>query len=130
MAAQVVFRVDDQQYALPIDGVAEIIPLIAVSHVPNLPPEWYGMANIRGVVTPILDLRAHFQRPIVMPDLAAPIIILREAGRQLGLLVDEVEKIIYQDGKTAIELHEGQLIVVLEPRALFDKMPDHGERRN
>jgi chemotaxis signal transduction protein len=130
MSAQLVFRIEDQHYALPVDTIMEVIPLIAVSCPPQMPADWYGIANIRGIVTPIIDLRAHFRLPAITPSLSAPLIVLRESNRQLALLVDEIVQILHQSAGASVELHDGRLVVVLEPRTLFDKTPDIAERRN
>ncbi len=130
MSALVIFRVDEQHYALSIEAVTEIMPIMAVSRVPQMPGDWYGIANIRGIVTPIIDLRAHYRLPTIEPGLSAPIIILRQNQRQLGLLVDHIEDIRYHSQDASVELHDGQLVVVLEAEAFFIKTPDIAERRN
>lgn len=130
VAARVVFCIQEQHYALPIETVAEIIPLIAVNRVPNMPPDWYGIANIRGIVTPIIDLRLHLGLPALTATLTTPIIILQDNQRQLGLVVDKIERVLYQASDAFIDLHDGQLIVTLEARTLFDKTPDIAKRRN
>lgn len=130
MSALVIFRIEEQHYGITIDNVMEIMPLMAVSQVPQMPRDWYGIANIRASVTPIIDLRAHFRLPTIQPSLAAPVIVLRQNQRQLGLLVDAVEDIVYQSQDASVELHDGQLVVVLEAEAFFIKTPDIAERRN
>ncbi len=130
MTALVVFRLEAQLYGLPIDAVSEIIPLIAVNKVPQMPPDWYGMANIRGMITPIIDLRAHMRLPTVEPDLSAPLIVLREGKRQLALLVDEIVQILYETQNASVELYDGDLVVALDSSTIFTKTPDIAERRN
>ena len=128
MSATVVFRLQDQFYGVHIDHVREIVPIMRVTQVPQMPHDWYGIANIRTHVTPIINLRKHLGLPYLEPNLTTPIIILQEDGRQLGILVDEIARILYNAGHASVDYQEGMMIINLEISAIFVKTPDIAER--
>jgi chemotaxis signal transduction protein len=128
MTATVVFQLEEQHYSVSIDAVREIVPLLKVSQVPQMPFDWYGIAILRQKVTPIIDLRRHMRLPAREPDINDPIIILREDDRQLGILVDAIVQILYDAPAAAVTYHDNQLIVNLEVSTIFAKTPDIAER--
>ena len=44
------FRLATQQYGLPIDQVLEVAAMVALTTVPDAPPEMMGLANRHGEV--------------------------------------------------------------------------------
>lgn len=50
-------RLSGSSYALPVAAVREIVRLPAVTRVPGLPAFVAGLANVRGRVLAVLDLR-------------------------------------------------------------------------
>ena len=52
------FRVADQCYALPGEEVSEIILIPPVARLPHSPKSLMGLANLRGSVLPMIDLRS------------------------------------------------------------------------
>ncbi len=118
------FSVAGQNFGLPIEAVAEFMPIIHTRPVPQLPPAWVGVANIRGAATPVLDLRAHLGLETIEPDLSAPLIILRQDGQQIAILVDQIERILHNAGSHTVELDAGHMVVVLEPRQFFEQIEE------
>ena len=56
----VVFKLDDEEYALTIDQIKEVVPTPAVAKVPQTPTYIKGVANIRGNLIAIIDLEEKF----------------------------------------------------------------------
>ena len=58
-------RVAGASYALPVAAVREIVRLPAVTRVPGLPAFVAGLANVRGRVLAVIDLRPllHLEAP-------------------------------------------------------------------
>ncbi len=54
-------RIGGSSYALPVGAVREIVRLPAVTRVPGLPAFVAGLANVRGRVLAVLDLRPLLQ---------------------------------------------------------------------
>ena len=51
------FRLDDALYALASEHVLEVIHVPSVARVPLSPRALLGVANLRGTVLPLVDLR-------------------------------------------------------------------------
>ncbi len=54
------FMVGDEEFAVPILGIQEIIKPIEYTRVPKTPPYVLGVFNLRGSVLPLIDLRMKF----------------------------------------------------------------------
>jgi purine-binding chemotaxis protein CheW len=52
----IVFPVGDEEYAIPIDMVREVVKIPPIAPIPQVPKYIEGVANIRGNVFAILDL--------------------------------------------------------------------------
>jgi purine-binding chemotaxis protein CheW len=88
------FLIGDVSYAVPIATVREISRPLEVVALPHAPPAVIGVANYRGEVIPVVDMRARFglsqvaQNPTSAPK-AKWIIVAVEAGF-VALAVDAV----------------------------------------
>jgi purine-binding chemotaxis protein CheW len=80
----------DQKYALPINNVSEIIRIMEVTQVPNMPEYCTGIINLRGSVVPVisLGLRLGLGESEVTKD--SRIIVVEQNGQKIGLTVDSV----------------------------------------
>ena len=57
----VIFNLADEEYAIPIIHVYEIIKLIDITRIPGMPDFVEGVVNLRGKVTPVIDIRKRFK---------------------------------------------------------------------
>lgn len=73
-----------------MDDVAEIVPLLRITQVPGVKRWLLGIANLRGKVISVSDLRDFLTgRPT--PQLpSSQVVVVRAGGWDYGLLVDEV----------------------------------------
>ncbi|MCB9436903.1 MAG: chemotaxis protein CheW [Anaerolineales bacterium] len=122
MNAVLIVQVAHQYYGLPLNAVVEVIPILAVTPVPNRPPDWLGVANIRGTLMPVIDARLHFGWPAPLPSLAAPLVILQVESQPLALLVDSVERIVHFSDDAAVQLYNEQVVVIIDPKVFFSKV--------
>jgi purine-binding chemotaxis protein CheW len=86
----VVFDIDGQRYALPLNDVERVLPMVAVSPLPQAPAVVLGVFNLHGQVIPVLDLRRRFGLPLCDYGLTARLLVVRTSRRILALPVDEV----------------------------------------
>ncbi len=56
------FRIDGRRYALPAGDVAEVMPIPVVARLPLAPKSLMGLANLRGMVIPVVDPRILLRR--------------------------------------------------------------------
>lgn len=89
----VVFFLEGQKYALPIERVQEIQQIVAYTEVPDERGVVLGMVNLRGVVVPLVDLRTLVGLESRDYHLETPMIICRVRGGLVALVVDEVEDV-------------------------------------
>lgn len=84
----------DEEYALSLDQVVEIIENTEITRVPETPDYIAGIVNLRGHVIPILDVRKRFRKPHRSDVRQRCIVIANIEEHQLGLLVDNVVDLI------------------------------------
>lgn len=87
----VVVRLGGSRYALPMDCVAEVGRPPSLTRVPGVPAWLAGVANWRGRVLAVLDLRSLLAASAVPLDRRARLVVLNRAGVPVGLLIEGVE---------------------------------------
>lgn len=86
----VVFDIEGQRYALLLNNVERVLPMVAVSPLPQAPAVVLGVMTLHGQVIPVLDLRRRFGLPLRDYGLTARLLVVRTGRRILALAVDEV----------------------------------------
>jgi purine-binding chemotaxis protein CheW len=108
------FALAHEEYGVPVLKVREIIKIMDITAVPQVPAHVKGVINLRGRVIPIVDLRLKFGLPTESYTERTCIIVVEVSspGRKLmlGMIVDWVSEVLN------IAAEE------IEP------MPDFGER--
>ncbi len=90
----VTFRLEHQIYALPIEPVAQIIEMVALTPLPQVHPAIKGIVNWHGTLAPVIDLRRYWCLPEAPLRADTHIILVRAHGRVTGLLVDAVMDVL------------------------------------
>jgi purine-binding chemotaxis protein CheW len=88
------FRLDSQEYGLPIIEVQEIKGWTSMTPVPNSPSHMLGVLNLRGTIIPVIDLRTRFGLPMKEHDEFTVIMVVSMGKRLAGLVVDSVSDVI------------------------------------
>jgi purine-binding chemotaxis protein CheW len=89
----VTFCVAGEYFAVPMAPVQEIIRVPQVARLPLAPPALEGLANLRGRVLPIVDLRRMFGLdPRAHDDSTRALVI--DLGQPLGFVVDRVASVL------------------------------------
>jgi purine-binding chemotaxis protein CheW len=86
----VTFRLGRQIYALPLEPVAQIIEMVAITPIPQFNHSVEGVVNVRGAIVPVVNLRRHLGLPEASLQLDTPIILVQAGERMVGLIVDAV----------------------------------------
>ncbi|EZP48650.1 chemotaxis protein CheW [Sphingomonas sp. RIT328] len=92
----VIFHSAGEMFAVPLGQVKEIIRVPDVVRMPLSPPALLGLANLRGSVLPVLDLRHLFGLPPAETDDASRVVVL-DHGHPVGMLVDRVANVVTVD---------------------------------
>lgn len=88
------FQSSELLFGVPASQVVEIITNHVITWVPLLPGYVRGVINLRGQILPILDIR----RVLAQEDRENTCIIILQTGdEQVGILVDQVEKMVDVD---------------------------------
>jgi len=90
----VTFRLDDQEYALPIVNVVQVVRIVAITPMPEAPKIVSGVINVRGKVIPVIDVRKRFNLPAKPHDLNTQLLIAQMDGRLMALIVDVVSEVL------------------------------------
>ncbi len=88
------FRIANEQYAVEIACVTEIIGLQKIIEVPDVPHYVKGVINLRGQVIPVMDVRLRFSLEDQSYGDRTVIIVLEVDGVQTGLVVDGVSEVV------------------------------------
>lgn len=89
----VTFAVAGEMFAVPIAPVQEIIRMPDVASLPLAPPALDGLANLRGRVLPIVNLRRLFGCEARANDDATRVLVIH-IGQPLGFVVDRVASVV------------------------------------
>jgi purine-binding chemotaxis protein CheW len=88
-----IFRIGGESLGLRLATVAEIIRLPDLAHVPLVPSSLRGLANLRGIVLPVVSLRTLFHLPEVEANEQTRVIVMR-GDAPVGFVVDRVERLM------------------------------------
>ena len=92
------FALGNEEYGLPVLKVREIIKVMDITQVPQVPGHVRGVINLRGKVIPVIDLRLKFGFPqqdytertcIIVVDVA-----LSGVNVMMGIVVDSVSEVL------------------------------------
>ena len=91
----VVFRLDKEEFGVPISCVQEITRLPSeLSQIPSAPTFIEGVVNLRGSVLPVIDLRLRLRMPKVERSNEQRILIFLIANLRTGFIVDQVAELL------------------------------------
>lgn len=93
------FKLNNEEYALEIENVQEIIKKVKTTRVPRSKAYINGVINLRGIVIPIIDLKYRFLLGSQEYDDNQRIIILEVNGISAGIMVDSVSEVIEVEDK-------------------------------
>ncbi len=88
------FRLDDEDYALAITRIQEIILMKPITRIPQVPDFIEGLINLRGSVIPIVNLRKRFGLPAREVDEETRIIVANVHEKTVGCIVDAVTQVM------------------------------------
>ncbi len=87
------FGLGNEEFALPLLSVKEVIGLPEVTPVPQTPTHFLGIMNLRGSVISIIDLRVKLGiKP--SPSEEITVMILDLGDYNLGIVVDRVNSVL------------------------------------
>jgi len=144
----VVFRLEKEEFGVPIDSVQEIVRVPdELTHVPKAPAFVEGVINLRGAVLPVIDQRRRLGLVTTERNDRQRIMVFLLDGVRTGFIVDSVTEVL-KIPKAAIESapllsgeqarlirrvanlqQQKRLIQLIDPTHLIDSHDLHGLAR-
>ncbi|WP_058306803.1 chemotaxis protein CheW [Gracilibacillus massiliensis] len=94
MTKTIIFKLNNQEYGANIDQILSIERLEEIVSLPQTSDFIKGIINLRGDVTPIIDLRTRLGMKELEPTEQTRVLIAKVQGVQVGLIVDEATDVI------------------------------------
>lgn len=144
----IAFEMDDELYGADIAEVAEILDMVPIMPLPNLPEFVLGVANLRGTILPVIDLRIRFGLSQKQFDDNSRIIVLTTEHLVAGIVVDRLWELLRLDQEAfqppppdvakidpeyfkEVTPVKGRMLIVLDTKRLLietsKKLSDEGE---
>lgn len=90
----IVFQLKDEEYAIEVDYIQSIERMQPVTRIPRTYPFVTGVMNLRGVITPIINLRKRFGIEEKEFDEATRILVISKDQLEIGVIVDGANDVI------------------------------------
>lgn len=87
------FHISEEDFALDILYVKEIVGIQKITEVPDMPPYIKGVINLRGQVITLVDVRLRFDMAPRDYDERTCIIVVEVNQIQVGMIVDMVSEV-------------------------------------
>ena len=84
------FRVGRRRLAAGFEEVVEILPMPQVTPVPGAQPWLLGVANVRGNLLPIVDLKQFLEGERTVLHEGQRVLIVRQPGGDVAVTIDEL----------------------------------------
>jgi twitching motility protein PilI len=84
------YRIGGKRLASGFDEVVEILPMPQVTPVPGAQPWLLGVANIRGNLLPIVDLKQFLEGERTVIHEGQRVLIVRQPGGDVAVTIDEL----------------------------------------
>ena len=88
------FIVGEEEFAIPILSIQEIIKPISCTRVPQTPTYILGVFNLRGSVIPLIDLRARFGLTLQKHSDETRFIVMKSGDDVAGFVIDRLTEAI------------------------------------
>lgn len=89
----VIFRLEREEYAVPIGLVREVVRVGDITRVPHAPAHIRGVMNLRGRILPVVEIRGRLGLDPAECTPASRVVVVEVARRTVGLLVDAVAQV-------------------------------------
>ncbi|HAS82870.1 MAG TPA: chemotaxis protein CheW [Verrucomicrobia bacterium] len=88
------FHIADEEFAIPIGHVIEIVGIQKITEVPDMPNFVKGVINLRGKVIPVMDVRLRFKLQEAEYNDRTCVVVVSVGEVTIGLVVDTVSEVV------------------------------------
>lgn len=124
------FFTEGQLFGIPIADVVQIVGIQEITVIPEFPQYAKGVINLRGSITPVIDMRLRLGKQEKEYDERTCIIVTQIREKAIGFIVDAVDAVtsieddnisppprVGADGSsvylTGIARHEGKVVLLM-----------------
>lgn len=86
----VAYRVGSHRLASGFDEVVEILSMPALTGVPGAQPWMLGVANVRGTLLPVVDLKQFLEGERTVLHESQRVLVVRQPGGEVAVTIDEL----------------------------------------
>jgi len=90
MSLLVVWMLDTQRYALPLNAVERVVRAVAPTPLPDAPDMICGVIDFHGRLIPVVDMRARLRLPPREVALTDLLVLAHGASRSVAFFIDAV----------------------------------------
>ena len=101
------FQIGKEKFAFPMQSVGEIIRVPVMVGVPLGPHQMMGLANLRGNVLPVYDLRAILLSCSAEQTETSRVVVVESTLGMTGFLVDKVNRVYSVPKDTVVNDKQG-----------------------
>ena len=105
--------------------VKEVTEFVEVTKVPNTPRFVEGIINLRGEITPIINLKKRFSKPEETANIAHRVLVLNLEDKLVGFMVDDASQVITMDDS---QIQETPAIIAGEDKKYIEGIGKLEER--
>jgi purine-binding chemotaxis protein CheW len=87
------FHLGNEVYAIEIRFVTEIIGILKITPIPEMPDHVKGVINLRGKIIPVMDVRTRFRLAGRPYDERTCVVVVHIKDTDVGLVVDTVSEV-------------------------------------
>ena len=91
------FRIGGETYALDTAQIAEVLPLLQITRVPQAPAGVAGLINYRGRSVPVVDLSELMLGEPARPHISTRLILVRYGEHLLGLIAEQATEMMRRE---------------------------------
>lgn len=129
------FFLGDEEYALSLDVVLELIKPRAYTDLPEVPAYVRGILSLRGEVVPVVDLQSRLQLGCSQESSYQRIVVCEGAEQSIGLLVDRITQVVRMPKKSieqaplvmkdgdkfvsGVGRYQGRMLILLNPEEVL-----------
>lgn len=85
-----IVQIGEESYAVKALTIVEVVPMMRIQHIPDIPAFLEGFIDIRGAIYPVVDLWKYFGGKREQHVLSSRIILIRCKKRNMGFIVDDI----------------------------------------
>ncbi len=107
----VAYRIGSHRLASGFDEVIEILSLPALTTVPGAQPWMLGVANVRGTLLPVVDLKQFLDGDRTVLHESQRVLVVRQPGGEVAVIIDELygqRSFVDGQGIDVAEVSEGR----------------------